>query len=125
QGRINKSEKNWEHAANAWLLAREINKAVAALEKAKATLRNPQLGLRLAQLYIESQRWQEAGKTLNTIISDGKLKSADSGQAWMLLGIVQHETKSIAKARTAFKQAKKYKKTANGAKQWLAFIDQT
>jgi len=124
-GHINKTEKNWEHAANAWLLAREIDKAVAALEKAKSMLRNPQLGLRLAQLYMESRRWGEAGKTLNTIISDGKLDAANTGQAWMLLGIVRHETKSSSKARTAFKQATKYRKTANSAKQWLAFLDQT
>ncbi len=123
RGDINKTEKNWEHAANAWLLARETDKAVAALEKAKALLRNPQLGLRLAQLYMESQRWEEAGKTLNTIIRDGKLDSANTGQAWMLLGIVRHETHSLDKARTAFKQAEKYSKTANSAKQWLAFLD--
>jgi len=125
RGHLKKTEKNWEHVANAWLLARETDKAVAALEKAKAMLRNPQLGLRLAQLYIESRRWQEAGKTLNTIIKDGKLKSTDSGQAWMLLGIVRHEERSLTKARAAFKQAQKYKKTANSAKQWLAFLDQT
>jgi tetratricopeptide (TPR) repeat protein len=124
-GRIKKTEKNWEHVANAWLLARESDKAVAALEKAKAMLRNPQLGLRLAQLYMESRRWDNAGKTLNTIISDGKLDAADTGQAWMLLGIVRHETHSLDKARAAFNQAKKYRKTANSAKQWLAFLDQT
>jgi len=124
-GHIKKTEKNWEHAANAWLLARETNKAVAALEKAKAMLRNPELGLRLAQLYMESRRWNDAGKTLNTIINDGKLDRTDTGQAWMLLGIVRHETHSLDKARAAFKQAKKYSKTANSAKQWLAFLDQT
>jgi len=125
RGHINKTEQNWEHAANAWLLARETTKAVAALEKAKARLRNPQLGLRLAQLYMESQRWSDADKTLNTIIGDGKLDAANTGRAWMLLGIVRHETKSSSKARAAFIQAKKYSKTANSAKQWLAFLDQT
>ena len=125
QNHISKTEKNWEHIANAWLLAREANKAVAALEKAKATLRNPQLGLRLAQLYIELRRWQEADKTLGAIINDGKLKAAEAGQAWILLGIARHEAKSASKARIAFEQAAKYKKTANSAKQWLAFLDQT
>jgi len=125
RGHIEKTEKNWEHAANAWLLARESDKAVAALEKAKAMLQNPQLGLRLAQLYMESQRWSDADKTLKSIISDGKLSAANTGQAWMLLGIVRHETHSLDKARTAFQQAKEYRKTANSAKQWLAFLDQT
>ncbi len=125
QGHIKRTEKNLEHAANAWLLARETSKAVIALEKASDTLQNPALGLQLAQLYIESSEWKKAGKTLNGIISSGKLKSADAGQAWMLLGIVQHNARSISKARAAFNQAKRYRKTANSAEQWLAFLNQT
>ncbi|VAX11445.1 hypothetical protein MNBD_GAMMA26-2514 [hydrothermal vent metagenome] len=123
--RLAKTEKNWEHAANAWLLARETGKAVAALEKAKAKLRNPQLGLRLAQLYMASQRWVEAGKTLDTILKAGKLNATGTGQAWILLGIAQHEAKSLPEARAAFEQAKKHRKTADSAEQWLAFLDQT
>ncbi len=125
QGHIDKTEKNWEHAANALLLARETNKAVTALEKAKAVLRNPQLGLRLARLYMESRHWDKAGRTLNSIINAGKLDAADTGQAWILLGIVRHEAKSMQEARAAFIQAGKYRKTASSAKQWLAFLDQT
>ncbi|MCF6354404.1 MAG: tetratricopeptide repeat protein [Candidatus Polarisedimenticolaceae bacterium] len=125
QGHIDKSEENWEHAANAWLLARETDKAIAALESAKATLRNPQLGLQLARLYIESRRWVEADSTLNAVIDTGKLAATDAGQAWMLLGIVRHEAKSTEAARMAFIQAGKYRKTASSAKQWLAFLDQT
>ncbi len=124
-GRIKKTEKNWEHTANAWLLARERSRSIVALEKAKAGLGNPKLGLRLAQLYMESRRWKEAGRTLDSIIRAGKLDSADTGQAWMLLGIVRHEAKSTREARAAFVQARKYHKTASGAKQWLAFLEQT
>ncbi len=125
QGHIDKSEKSWEHVANAWLLARETSKAIAALESAGITARNPQLGLQLARLYIESRRWAEADDTLSAIIDTGKLDAADTGQAWMLLGIVRHETKSTEAARTAFIQAGKYRKTASSARQWLAFLDQT
>lgn len=125
RGHITKREKSWEQAANAWLLARETHKAIVALEKAKAMLRNPQLELRLAQLYMESRDWKKAGKTLNAILNDGKLKPSDVGQAWMLLGIVQHEAKSTSKARAAFNQAKRYQKTANSAAQWLAFLNKT
>ncbi len=125
RGRIHETEKNWAHAGNAWLLARETNKAVAALEKAKAILRNPKLGIRLAQLYIESRRWKEAGRALDRIITDGTLDAARVGQAWILLGIARHEVKSLPEARAAFEQAKKYPKTADSAEQWLAFLDQT
>jgi len=68
---------------------------------------------------MESRRWNDAGKTFNAIINDGKLDSTDTGQAWMLLGIVRHETHSLDRARAAFQQAKKYRKTANGQKRTL------
>jgi len=123
-GGLGKTEKNWEHADNAWLLARETKKSVLSLEKARAVSHNPGLGLRLAQLYIETGRWAEAGNTLNTIISDGRLNSTDTGQAWMLLGIVLHENRALDESRVAFEQATKYHKTASNARQWLAFLDQ-
>ncbi len=123
QNHVNKTEKNWEQAANAWLLARETDKAIAALEKAESILQNPKRELRLAQLYMESRRWKEADKTLDTLINSRKLNAAETGKAWILLGIVRHKAKSTSKARAAFEQAKRYKKTANSAKQWLAFIN--
>ncbi len=125
RGRIKKAEKNWEHLGNAWLLAREANKAIAALESARGGLHDPRLDLRLAQLYMESRRWNEAGDTLDSIISGAKLDAAGTGRAWMLLGIVRYEAKLPGAARVAFEQARKYPKTADDAAQWLALIDQT
>ncbi len=125
RGRIKKTGRNWEHIANAWLLARERNRSIVALENAKAGLGNSTLGLRLAQLYIGSRRWMEAGRTLESIIKAGELDAEATGQAWMLLGIVRHETQSTREARAAFVQARKYRKTAGGAEQWLTFLEQT
>lgn len=122
---LDKTEKNWEYTANAWLLARETEKAVAALEKARAMSKDPQLGLRLAQLYMESKRWVDASSMLDVILSDKKLDVAGIGQAWVLLGIARHEAKLLPEARAAFEQAKRYQKTASSAKQWLVFLDQT
>ena len=70
-------------------------------------LRNPRLNLRLAQLYIESRRWKEADRTLDALISDGKLSATSTGQAWMLLGVARHEAKSLPEARAAFEHAKR------------------
>ncbi len=125
QGHIDPSEKNWEHAANAWLLARETGRAITALERAGTARSNPQLGLQLARLYIEARRWRKAEETLDAILGTGRLDAGDAGQAWMLLGIVRHEANSTEAARTAFIQAGKYRKTASSARQWLAFLDQT
>jgi tetratricopeptide (TPR) repeat protein len=122
-GRIKAGRKTWEQTANAWQLARELEPTVNALEQALEFGQRPELSLRLARLYLEVGRWNEAEQTLRRFLQTEKGTQTD--QAWLLLGIACHEGKSLEQARQAFSQALKSAKTRNQAQQWLSYLEST
>jgi len=124
RGRVGASAKHWELAGNAWAQAKETDKAIAALEKARAMSQDPKLGLRVAQLYLDAKRWDDASRTLRSTLNGRKLDRESAGRAWMLLGIARYENELLKDAHAAFAEAAKYRKTHDDAQQWLAFLEQ-
>lgn len=120
QGKIKPTAKNWESAANAWYLAKEVDHATMALEKANNKDDKTKLSLRLAQLYLESRRWPEAIERLEKLVS--KVQDKDKAQTWLLLGIARYENQLNSDAQKAFREASKFKWTHKDAKQWLAYL---
>lgn len=123
KGLLKASSKNWEYAANAWLLAREIEKAINALEQAIKGTGNSDLTLRLAQLYIEHEQWTKAADQLRRLLKDKKLQGNKAGRAWLLLGIAEIKSQESQRAFTAFTQAAKHPKTREPATQWLSYLN--
>ncbi len=124
RGRLKKTAKNWEQAANAWLQAREMTRAATALEHAVKTSNKVELNLKLAQLYIENEQWKNAASRLQKILKLKKLKDDETGQAWLLLGIADmNRNKNNKAASTAFSKAATFSKTEKDAIQWLSYID--
>jgi tetratricopeptide (TPR) repeat protein len=120
KGRLKPSARIWEQLANAWHQAREMPQSIEALERAVDAGGGTELSLRLAQLYLESRRLQEAEKRLLEIIKQPDSKHGE--QAWLLLGIARYEADSPKLAKQAFSQAVKFDKTRKQASQWLAFL---
>ena len=120
KGRIKPSARIWEQLANAWHQAREMPRSITALERAVAAGADTELSLRLAQLYLDSRRLQEAEERLLEILKQKHSKHED--QAWLLLGIARYEADSPKQAKQAFSRAVKYDKTRKQAEQWLAFL---
>jgi tetratricopeptide (TPR) repeat protein len=120
KGRIQSNRKTWEQTANAWQLARELERSIVALERALAFERQPELTLRLARLYLEVDRWNEAEQTLRRFLQTAKGKHTD--QAWLLLGIAYLEGASAEAAKQAFGEALKSANTHDQAKQWLDYL---
>ncbi|MDJ0806017.1 MAG: tetratricopeptide repeat protein [Gammaproteobacteria bacterium] len=121
RGRLKAKAKTWEQAANAWYQAKELDASIAAYEKAVSKGAGSEVSLRLAQLYLESQRWADAREQLQKIVKAQDTQAKD--RSWLLLGIACYEDKAEDQARTAFQQAMKFQKTRNEAEQWLAFLD--
>lgn len=120
--RIKSNSKTWEQTANAWQQAREMDKTIAALEQAALLRVDPDLSLRLAQLYLESNRWDAAEKTLREFLSKKQPSVEKTNRAWLLLGIACYEGSSPERAISAFSEARKFEKTRNEAEQWLSFL---
>ena len=117
EGTVEKTAKTWELLANAWIHAREYEKSESPLIEAARLSEDGGLYIRLAQVYIEREAWEDASDALVKAFEKGKLK--DPGRAHHLHGIVYHNMNQPQKARRAFERAAKFCKT----RRWLEFIE--
>ncbi|WP_303907154.1 tetratricopeptide repeat protein [Thiohalomonas denitrificans] len=122
-GKMEPGRKNLEQAANAWYQAREYERAIAALEQVVAIDKDPELGLRLAQLYISAQRWADAEASLKRLLDQQRLAGKRAAKAWLLLGITRYERNNLEQAKGAFLAATRDASTRPDAEQWLSFLE--
>lgn len=61
-GRVKKTSKNWEELGNAWLQAREHDKAINPLTNAGSLSKDGEIYLRLCQTYISNEEWGKASR---------------------------------------------------------------
>lgn len=121
-GKVKGSAKTYELLANAWLNARERDKAMRPLEKAAAASSKGQLYLRLAQVQIDREQWGAARGSLSKALAKGSLP--DRGAAQFLLGIAAVSDAQWADARKAFEASSEYEGRKQASQEWLAHIEQ-
>lgn len=119
-GDINPDMKMLTLLADSWLLAQENEKAKSVFKEIIKKFNDDKARLRLGQLYIESEQWQEVIDVL-----DVKLQSDDKtlmSKVNLLLGIAQYHSEDLNKATRAFTHALSDKSTEEQAKWWLEHL---
>jgi tetratricopeptide (TPR) repeat protein len=119
-GHLPADRERWELTANAWLQAKEWDKAFPALEQAAKLSKDGRNHLRLARLHVEREAWKEAAVALGEALNRGGL--AEPGNAYLLLGIAHYENARPQEAKAAFDKASRYKKSRKNASQWLSYL---
>lgn len=120
-GVLKKDLKNYRIYSQALYLAKEYEDALAPLSQAARLADDGKLYNQLGQSYIALNRWAEAEKALNSALKKGKLQNA--GQTLISLGLVRFEQQKFEPAKTAFKRAKGFEKTAAAASNWIKYVD--
>ena len=120
-GLIETNEIKLRLLSRAWSKSRENAKAIAPLARAASMSGAGKLSIRLAQAYIELERWNEAARALEAGLSKGGLERSD--QAYVMLGIVRFNMKQFSSAREAFGQALVDKRSHTVVGQWIGYID--
>jgi tetratricopeptide (TPR) repeat protein len=114
-------QKTYEKTADAWIAAREYNKAMAPLQKAAELSPNGDLYVRLGQVYVQRQDWAPASNAFQKAIDKGGLK--DVGATQLLMGIALYSQKQPKEARAWFQKASQHDKVKKQADSWIAHID--
>ena len=119
---VKHTSKNWELLANAWTLAQESKKTIAALQIASKLADTGKLYKQLGHSYVEREQWKQAVGALTKALKKGGIKR--KGDTYILLGMSYFELKDYPKATEAFKKAKeqKNKKSKKTAQQWIDYI---
>lgn len=111
----------WELLATSWLLAREYERALEPLTRAAELAEGGDLYVRVGQVYLEREQWNEASAALTKAFAKGELR--DSGSANLLLGIAFYHQKRLQRARKHLGAALANESSRESASHWLELLD--
>ena len=107
--------------ANSWLLAREYDAALEPLKRAAEMSTKGTLFVRLGQVLLDRERWDDAGDALAAGLEKGEL--SDRGSANLMLGIAHFHQSHMASARKYFAAARDGETSKESAVKWLQLLD--
>ncbi len=117
---VEEDAKLYELLSNSLIMAREYDDAVEPLTRAAELEEGGRIYLRLAEVHIQRERWEEATKALSNAIQKGDLPNP--GQAELLMGISFYSQKRPDDAVSWFVKAKRFDATKAEATTWLDHI---
>ncbi len=120
-GKIEKTEKNYELLANAYMHSREWQKSIAPLTVAAEKSKKGKLYLQLGQSYLQDEKWADAEKALSQALKKGDLD--DEGRTWLLLGITRTKLEKWEPAIKAFRKAGDDDDVAKDAFRWIRSVE--
>ena len=119
--RIEKTGKNYELLARAYMQAREWDKAIAPLTRAAEMSDEGKFYVQLAQSYVQSEKWGLAESALVKALNKGGLD--DEADSWLLLGIARTRLEKYDAAIKAFRKAGDDDDVAKDAFRWIRSIE--
>lgn len=120
-GKLEDTAEAWQLLGDAWLQAKERDKAVEPMSKAARLADTGEPWMRLARIQLDEGDWAAARDSLQAALRKGGL--GDPGTAYVLIGISHVSQDQLAAARSAFEQARQYATTEQMALQWLGTVE--
>lgn len=117
---VERTSKNLEVLGNSWRQAQEIKKSIPVMEQAAAKAEKGELYARLGNIYLDNDNYEEAITAIEKGLKKGGVKRKDNAN--LVLGMAYFNTKQYSKARKAFKEAQKDKRSKKFADQWLKYM---
>lgn len=121
EGLSEKTQRNLELQATAFINGRDYAKAVAPLSVAAEMSDDGNLYMRLANIYLTLDSYQEAASSIDKALEKGGLTRPD--QSSLLQGQAYLALEQFDKARASFREAAKDKRSAQIASQLLLYTD--
>ena len=120
QKKLSADEENLDSLANAWINARETDRAEATLKKLASISEKGDYYFKLGAMYGDNERWKESIEMLRKAIQKGGLKR--TGEAWMRLAVAHYGLKDMTNTQAALQKAATYNETRKQASEWLRHI---
>lgn len=117
---VEKTSKNLEVLGNSWRQAQEIKKSIPVMEQAAAKAEKGELYARLGNIYLDNDDYTKAISAIVKGLKKGGVKRKDNAN--LVLGMAYFNTKQYSKARKAFKEAQKDKRSKKFADQWIKYM---
>ena len=120
-GRVSSDLANWQLLIDAWLQAREGERALAATERALASQSYADLYLKRARILADRGRWHDVIAAVGQALTGTGLTSP--GTAHLLQGIAHYNLDQPAQAASAFDRAAGFADSREQARQWAGHLN--
>jgi tetratricopeptide (TPR) repeat protein len=119
-GTVTATRENWALLVDAWLHARETDRALGAVERALESVAHADLHLRHAQLLADKEDWSEVVRATELALAGDALTRR--GTAHLLAGIAHFHLQHPREARSCFERAREFDRSRHQAEQWLQHL---
>ncbi len=119
-GVVSSTGKHWRLLSDAWLRAKEMQRAIKALKRASELAQDAGLYLRLAQLASQIDGWSEALHAVDAALRIGGLEQP--GNARILKGMAHYQRQEYSAAKASFEQAVDDEPVREQAQKWLDYL---
>ncbi len=120
-GAIESNVRNLRLLSQAWYSARDDARSIPPLQQAAKVGNDGELYIRLAQSFLNLERWNEAAQAAKQALDAGNLKREDT--AYIMYGMALFNQKKLEQARRAFQTAGQDKRSSRAAEQWIKYVD--
>ena len=124
---VEATSKNYQTLGQAWQLAQEFDKAIAAYEIAGAKSEDGEIYARLAQLYLDKDKYDRCVDTADKAIKKGGLHKKQ--MTYVVRGMCLYNENHLSDAESAFSEAARIARSAKDtstertATQWTNFVE--
>ncbi len=119
-GQIEEDADAYELLANSWIAAREFERSLPPLEKAAELSEGGKLYVRLGQVLLQREQWDDATQMFERALEKGELEKP--GNVQLLLGIAHFNADRFGRARRHFVNARRYSATRAEADRWITHL---
>ncbi len=119
-GIAEQTAKNYAFVAEAMIQAKEDAQSIKYFVKAAQLSSSGNYDQRLAQVYINTEQYEEAADSARKALDKGNLDFESN--AFVALGMAQFNLQNFDASILAFEQAQIHKKSQRLAKQWIKYV---
>jgi tetratricopeptide (TPR) repeat protein len=113
-------ETNLGSLADAWINAREADRAETTLKRLAALSEKGEYYYKLGAMYGDNERWKDSQVMLEKALEKGGLKRP--GEVWMRLAVAHYGQKNNPGAVSALQKAITFDETRKQAGEWLRML---
>lgn len=121
QGLVIADEKRIQLMAQAYVMAKEDDKAIPVLKKGAELASDGRFDEQLAQAFVNTEKWRFAITSAKKAIKRGNL--TNEGNMYLALGMAHFNLDEFGEAIDAFKQAKAFNSASKAANQWVNYVE--
>jgi tetratricopeptide (TPR) repeat protein len=123
-GAVQATDRHWALVADTWYAAEELDKALAAYEKAGTAASTGEIDLRRGYILVDMERWEPAREALSAAITKGGLDDRKTGEAYLLRGMAEFNLGNFDSASSDWGRASRYDKARDAAQQWMNHLEE-